>query len=45
LSWTYKPQVTEQALDEYPAGLIHEIFSFERKVVDSLEKLSNEVEA
>jgi hypothetical protein len=45
LSWTYKPQVTEQALDEDPAELIHEVLSFEREIVEGLEKFSKEVEA
>jgi hypothetical protein len=45
LSWTYKPQVTERALDEDSVELIHEVLSLEHKIVDSLEKFSIETEA
>jgi hypothetical protein len=45
LSWTYRPQITEQALDEDSAELIHGLLSFEPELVDSLEKFLKEVEA
>jgi hypothetical protein len=37
--------VVEQAPEEDPAALIREVLTVERKIVDGLETLLNEVEA